>query len=41
MALSRFVRTGQDFALVDFPDHYNVGDSACAERAAWSSIKRL
>lgn len=27
-ALSRFVRTGQDFALVDFPDHYNVGDSA-------------
>lgn len=27
-ALSRFVRPGQDFALVDFPDHYNVGDSA-------------
>lgn len=27
-ALSRFLPKGQGFALVDFPDHWNVGDSA-------------
>ena len=27
-ALSRFLPKGSRFALVDFPDHYNVGDSA-------------
>lgn len=26
--LSRFLPKGRGFALVDFPDHYNVGDSA-------------